>query len=60
MVDFHQNFRKSLFNTQPNRDRASPASFKHVGQAPYSRGFKLGEKGPIKILVHFCLQVHGG
>ena len=47
----------SLFNTQPNRPRASPAIFKHVGQVPYSRGFKFGEKGPIKILSHFCLQV---
>ena len=28
----------SLFNTQPNRPRASPAIFKHVGQVPYSRG----------------------
>ena len=43
----------SLFNTQPNRPRASPAIFKHVGQVPYSRGFKFGEKGPIKILAHF-------
>ena len=50
----------SLFNTQPNRPRASPAGFKHVGQTPYSRCFEFGEKGPIKILVHFCLQVHGG
>ena len=49
MFEFHQNFRKSLFNTQPNRPRASPASFKHVGQAPYSRYFKFGEKLPIKI-----------
>ena len=47
----------SLFNTQPNRPRASPATFKHVGQVPYSRSFKFGEKGPIKILAHFCLQV---
>ena len=47
----------SLFNTQPNRPRASPAIFKHVGQVPYLRGFKFGEKGPIKILAHFCLQV---
>ena len=47
----------SLFNTQPNRPRASPAIFKHVGHFPYSRGFKFGEKGPIKILAHFCLQV---
>ena len=42
----------SLFNTQPNRPRASPAIFKHL--VPYSRGFKFGEKGPIKILAHFC------
>ena len=47
----------SLFNTQPNRPRASPAIFKHVGQVPYSRGFKFGEKGPKKILADFCLQV---
>ena len=46
----------SLFNTQPNRPRASPAIFKHVGQVPYSRGFKFGEKGPINILAHFCLK----
>ena len=46
----------SLFNTQANRPRASPAISKHVGQVPYSRGFKFGEKGPIKILAHFCLQ----
>ena len=50
----------SLFNTQSNRPRASPASFKHVGQVLYSRGFKFGENGPIKIWVHFGLQVHGG
>ena len=43
-----------------NRPRASPASFKHVGQALYSRLIKFEEKGPIKILVHFCLQVHDG
>ena len=47
----------SLFNTQPNRPRASPAIFKHVDQVPYSRGFKFGEKGPIKTLPHFCIQV---
>ena len=35
----------SLFNTQANRPRASPAISKHVGQVPYSRGFKFGEKG---------------
>ena len=55
MVEFHQILR--LFNTEPNRPRASPAIFKHVGQVPYSRGFKFGEKGPIKILVHFGRQV---
>ena len=49
-----------LFNTQPIRPRASPAIFKHVGQVSYSMGFKFGEKGPIKILVHFGLQVMGG
>ena len=58
MVEFHQILR--LFNTEPNRPRASPAIFKHVGQVPYSRGFKFGEKGPIKILVHFGLQVRNG
>ena len=47
----------SLFNTQPNRPRASPAISKHVGQVPYSRGFKFGEKGPIKLVLHFGLQV---
>ena len=47
----------SLFNTQTNMPRASPAIFKHVGQVPYSRGFKFGEKGPMKILAHFCIQV---
>ena len=47
----------SLFNTQPYRPIASNAIFKHVGQVPYSMGFKFGEKGPIKILAHFCLQV---
>ena len=35
----------SLFNTQPNRPRASQAIFKHVVQVSYSRGFKFGEKG---------------
>ena len=35
----------SLFNTQPNRPRASPAISKHVGQVPYSRGFKFWGKG---------------
>ena len=47
----------SLFNTQPNRPRASPTISKHVGQVHYTRGFNFGEKGPIKILTHFCLQV---
>ena len=58
MVEFHQILR--LFNTEPNRARASPAIFKHVGQVPYSRGIKFGEKGPIKILVHFGRQVRYG
>ena len=47
----------NLFKKQPNRPRASPAIFKHVGQVPYSRGFKFVEKGSIKILAHFCLHV---
>ena len=50
----------SLFNTQPNRPRASPASFKHVGQVLYSIGLKFGENGLIKIWVHFGLQVRRG
>ena len=58
IVEFHQILR--LFNTEPNRPRASPAIFKHVGQVPYSRSFKFGEKGPIKILVHFGCQVRYG
>ena len=58
VVELDQNF--NLFNTQPNRRRASPASFKHVGQVLYSRGFKFRENGPIKIWVHFGLQVSGG
>ena len=57
VVEFHQNFKS--FNTQHNRIWASPASFKHVGQTPYSRGFKFVEKWPIKIFIHFCLQVCG-
>ena len=49
------NFIKILshFNTQPNGNRASPTIYKHVGQVHYSRGFKFGEKGPIKILHPF-------
>ena len=58
MVEFYQNF--CLFNTQSNRPRVSPASFKHVGLVLYSRGFKFGENGQIKIWVHFGLQVSGG
>ena len=59
MVEFHQVL--CLFNTDPNRPRASPAIFKHVGQVPCSRDFKFGEKGPIEILVHFGRQVwYGG
>ena len=50
----------SLFNTQTNRPSACNASFQPVWQALYSRGFKFGEIGPIKILVHFCLQGLGG
>ena len=46
MVEFHQILR--LFNTEPNRPRALPANFKHVGQVPYSRGFKFGERGRSK------------
>ena len=42
--------------SRPDQE-ASPAIFKHVGQVPYSRGFKFVEKGPIKILAHFCLHV---
>ena len=42
MVKFHQILR--LFNTETNRPTVSPAIFKHVGQVPYSRGFKFGEK----------------
>ena len=49
----------SLFNTQTNRPWACTASFQPVGQALYSRGFKFGEIGPIKIFVHFCLQGRG-
>ena len=58
MVEFVQNL--SLFNTQPKRTRASIACLKHVGQVLYSRGFKFGENGPIKILVDFCLRVSCG
>ena len=47
----------SLFNTQPNSPRAWPTISKHVGQVPYSRDFKFGEKGSIKILPYFFLQV---
>ena len=47
----------SLYNTQSNRPRSSPAIFKHVGQVPYSSSFKFGEKGPIKILAYFCLHI---
>ena len=43
----------SLFKTQPNRPRASPASFKHVGQVLYSRGFKFGENTAYQNLVPF-------
>ena len=58
MVEFHQIL--CLFNTEPNRPRDSPAIFKHVMQVPYSRGFKFGEMGPIKIFVHLGRQVRYG
>ena len=58
LVHFHQILR--LFNTEPPNPKASPAIFKHVGQVPYSRGFKFGEKGPIKILDLFGRQVWYG
>ena len=50
-LNMRENFIKilNLFNTQPNRPRVSPAIFKHVGQVPYSRGLKFGEKGRSKI-----------
>ena len=53
MGELDQNF--SLFNAQTNRPRASPASFQHVGQAPYSRGIKERENKLIKNLDHFGL-----
>ena len=46
----------SLFNTQPNRPRASPAIIKHVGQIRYSRGFKFDENGLIKIFANFAFR----
>ena len=46
----------SLFNTQPNRPRASPAIFKHVGKVPYSRGFKFGERGRSKFWPIFAYR----
>ena len=46
----------SLFNTQPNRPRASPAIFKHVGQVPYSSSFKFGEKGRSKFWPIFAYR----
>ena len=55
MVEFHQILR--LFNTENNRPRASPAIFKHVGQVPYSRGFKFEEKGRIKILSILAIRL---
>ena len=42
MVEFHQILR--LLNTEPNRPRASPAIFKHVGQVPYE-GLQIWGKG---------------
>ena len=46
----------SLFNTQPNRPRASPAIFKHVGQVPYSRSFKFVERGRSKFWQIFAYR----
>ena len=46
----------SLFSTQPNRPRASPAIFKHVGQVPYSRGFKCGKRGRSKFWPIFAYR----
>ena len=43
MVEFHQILR--LFNTEPNRPRASPAIFNHVGQVPYFKGLQIWGKG---------------
>ena len=55
MVEFDQNFFR-LFNTQPNRPRASTASLRHVRQVLYSRGFKFVENGPIKNFSLFKTQ----
>ena len=46
----------TFYSTQPNRPRASPAIFKHVGQVPYSRGFKFGEKGRSKFWPIFAYR----
>ena len=43
MVEFHQILR--LFNTEPNRPRASTAIFKHVGQGPLLKGLQIWGKG---------------
>ena len=39
-----------------NWRRASPVSFKHVGQAPFLRASKIGKMGLVKNLAHFGLQ----
>ena len=41
----------SLYNTRTSMPRVSPASFYHVGQAPFSRGFILGQKAGQKFQV---------
>ena len=46
----------SLFNTQPNRPRASPAIFKHVGQVPYSWASNLGKRGRSKFWPIFAYR----
>ena len=46
MVEFHQILR--LFNTEPNRPRASPATFKQVGQSPTQGSSNLGKRGHSK------------
>ena len=46
----------SLFNTQPNIPRASPAIFKHVGQVPYSGASNLEKRGRSKFCPIFAYR----
>ena len=46
----------NLFNTQPNRPRASHAIFKHVDQVPYSRASNLGQRGRSKFCPIFAYR----